>query len=765
MSAVSGAAAATGSASENHEQRRRRTRFRNRNADRAPANPQQQETAQAQETQAPAASRGARGSRGRGRGRGRGQASVPPSAPAASAGSEEVAGSSEPQSHSRRGRGGLQHRPRVPPRGAAQLGAGRGSATDAHTAATSLQADAPEFTPGGSVPPQRTRPPRQKKPQLPKSNAPDIPTRTHEDIDNGHYECAICTEEVRRTTKGIWSCRTCWMVFHLSCIKKWSKNEGSVAARQQAPDGELPPPRQWRCPGCNYPKDELPRAPSCWCEKEMDIKSLPGLPPFSCGQTCGRPRTLPKKCPHPCPVTCHAGPCPPCTLMGPTQHCFCGKKSITRRCLETDYENGWSCDSPCGQMMPCGEHFCSRPCHEGPCGVCEVRVPARCYCGQEEKDILCCERGPERDSSRLHVAEDGSSTTESWVGIFECPNKCERPFDCGKHFCKKDCHRQDAKPAHCPRSPDVVSHCPCGKTPLREIPGSARSTCEDPIPDCSKPCGTKLRCGHACQRRCHQGKCPPCLQIVDISCRCGRTTSTSVCHQGIDEPPHCMRICRTSLNCGRHECGERCCSGERKAGERQSSRRKHRPIDSVRRPRDDGIEAEHICTRPCGRQLRCGNPDHRCQELCHKGACGTCREVSIHHIQAIYQAFHTDPPRLFSKRSAVIAAAPYFTHLYRAAPSRHPAVTTANERRIADILKSNTTVMGTTSHAPYALFSPRKRVCAVRIDSRTNPAISTRYDARKSAAGNWHAVLTVVESSAIVPANARSHACSPAARS
>lgn len=83
----------------------------------------------------------------------------------------------------------------------------------------------------------------------------------------------------------MWSCRTCWTVFHLGCIKKWSTNEGSAAARQQAPDGELPPPRQWRCPGCNLPKDELPKSFSCWCEKEDEPRSLPGLPPFSCGQT------------------------------------------------------------------------------------------------------------------------------------------------------------------------------------------------------------------------------------------------------------------------------------------------------------------------------------------------------------------------------------------------------------------------------------------------------------------------------------------------
>ncbi|MCJ1305059.1 Transcriptional repressor NF-X1, partial [Hypocenomyce scalaris] len=77
---------------------------------------------------------------------------------------------------------------------------------------SSLQADAPEFRPGQQHP-QRTVPARRGKVALPKlgaaggrtprlrrgsslkSAAPDIATRTHEDIANGVYECPICTSE------------------------------------------------------------------------------------------------------------------------------------------------------------------------------------------------------------------------------------------------------------------------------------------------------------------------------------------------------------------------------------------------------------------------------------------------------------------------------------------------------------------------------------------------------------------------------------------
>ncbi|KAI9808310.1 MAG: hypothetical protein M1825_004767 [Sarcosagium campestre] len=81
------------------------------------------------------------------------------------------------------------------------------------------------------------------------------------------------------------------------------------------------------------------------------------------------------------------------------------------------------------------------------------------------------------------------------------------------------------------------------------------------------------------------------------------------------------------MNCGRHECGDRCCTGERRAAERQLSKRKVRPL---RTRLDEDFEAEHICTRSCGRILKCGN--HACLELCHKGPCGSCREAIFDEI-------------------------------------------------------------------------------------------------------------------------------------
>ena len=522
-------------------------------------------------------------------------------------------------------------------RGRGYRGRGRGRGGDRGAPRqTQLRANAAEFVPG--QPQQRTQPTREKQ----KSTAPDIATRTHEDIDSSLYECPICTNEVQRSSK-VWSCKTCWTVFHLGCIKKWSENEGSTLAQRAAENGELPPARQWRCPGCNLPKDVLPSAYTCWCEKEVDPRSTAGLPPHSCGQSCGKQRPLPKNCPHPCETLCHAGPCSPCSHIGPTQICFCGKNASTRRCVDTNYDTGWSCGEICGDLLPCGEHACSRPCHEGLCGACEVPINAKCYCGKVTKDIICSDKTDEKRSWRSSSTTAGDTSPDEWIGVFSCKGTCDRLFDCGKHACKQSCHAQSIESTHCPQSPDLIRFCTCGKTPLTDLSLSPRESCKDPIPNCSKECSKHLPCGHTCEKICHSEQCPPCFKKVEISCQCGRTSVKAVCLQGIGEPPQCMRMCRASLNCGRHTCEERCCPGERKAIERQATKRKLRPLGATITALDQNIEAEHVCTRVCGRNLRCGN--HTCEELCHRGPCGSCREAIFDEISCHCGKTVLQPPQ------------------------------------------------------------------------------------------------------------------------
>lgn len=382
----------------------------------------------------------------------------------------------------------------------------------------------------------------------------------------------------------------------------------------------------WRCPGCNSMVQDVPSY-HCWCGKEDSPKpASKSLPPHSCGQTCSKPRPT---CPHPCPLQCHAGPCPPCDAMGPTQPCFCGKHEVRKPCRETDYQNGWSCQEPCGDLLPCGTHVCPRPCHAGLCGDCDLILDAKCYCGRVEKQMPCYKRGD--------IQQSYSTADKSWFeGSFSCDQVCARSFDCGIHKCYQSCHVQDELPGHCPFAPDTISHCPCGKTPLEELMRQPRQSCEDPIPHCQKHCDKQLPCGHLCKAKCHEGECPTCVEHIEIACRCGRTTTDSLCHLGDLQPPLCLRVCQANLNCGRHKCGEHCCPGEKKAAERQAAqRRKKGPVPQ--------FEPEHICIRTCGKLLKCGK--HNCQQMCHRGLCGSCPEAIFEEISCNCGKTVLQPPQ------------------------------------------------------------------------------------------------------------------------
>ncbi|KAF3912178.1 hypothetical protein ABW21_db0207490 [Orbilia brochopaga] len=315
-----------------------------------------------------------------------------------------------------------------------------------------------------------------KPPRRPETirEAEDLMTRIHNDISSGDYECMICYSGVTRRSK-VWECTRCYAVFHLGCVKRWAKQALDAPAASNN-DDIVPLQRTWRCPGCQNPSSEMPEKYTCWCEKSENPEIARFVPPHSCGQTCGKRREVPKDCPHGCELQCHAGPCPPCSAMGPQLPCFCGKEVSQKRCVDTDYEGGWSCQQICGDMMPCGEHFCSRPCHEGMCGGCEVTEILRCYCGEEERAIKCCDKLPPKTSY--------GADNNTWEGFWECNKSCERDFDCGKHKCSKGCHARDAEVPHCPFSPDVVKFCPCGKTPLDA--DAPRQACTDKIPHCDK---------------------------------------------------------------------------------------------------------------------------------------------------------------------------------------------------------------------------------------------------------------------------------------
>jgi len=399
----------------------------------------------------------------------------------------------------------------------------------------------------------------------------------------GTSECMVCLDKVRQH-QATWDCSNCYQIFHLGCIKKWAKS----ATVEQS----------WRCPGCQVVVETLPRDYRCFCRKVVNPEwnRNDGTVPHSCGEVCGKPLSS-GACPHTCLDLCHPGPCDTCSATV-NKTCPCGGTSKRVKC-EVDLV----CDQICEKMLNCGQHSCTRSCHQGDCDPCEILLTIGCYCGQSKKEVIC---GP-----------DTFPDTQ-----FTCDLTCNKTLDCGNHTCKDSCHPGPCSP--CPLTPEKVTHCPCGKISLATLieQGDAkeRLSCTDPIATCKSICDKLLSCGppsspHSCKSTCHTGTCPTCPLTTKVRCRCGGMDQVIPCSELTTraDDARCDRRCQKKRSCGRHKCGEACC-----------------------------IRVEHPCPIICNKLLSCKL--HRCQETCHTGNCKTCINVSFNELTCHCGASVIYPP-------------------------------------------------------------------------------------------------------------------------
>ncbi|XP_061614811.1 transcriptional repressor NF-X1 isoform X2 [Phyllopteryx taeniolatus] len=400
-----------------------------------------------------------------------------------------------------------------------------------------------------------------------------------EQLSEEKYECMVCCDVIRLMAP-VWSCHSCFHVFHLNCIKKWARSPASQA--DDSADG-------WRCPACQNVSLKHPASYTCFCGKVTNPEWQRSEIPHSCGDMCGKKRSG-VDCNHPCNILCHPGPCPQCPAFV-TKSCVCGRTSQPMRCSQALLLH---CDKACGASLNCGQHTCAQVCHAGACHPCQLQVLQACYCGASTREVPC---GTDEDGF------DGS-------GNFSCQKTCGKMLNCEAHQCQQPCHRGSCPP--CPRSPSTVKTCPCGQTPiakLLELGYSERKSCSDPIPSCGQTCSFPLPCGsndtiHQCDKLCHEGPCGPCSLTSTIRCRCASKTKEVPCATIQREEElvfTCEKRCNKKRSCGRHKCGELCC-----------------------------VSVDHKCQLICGYKLNCGL--HRCQEPCHRGNCEPCWQSSFDEL-------------------------------------------------------------------------------------------------------------------------------------
>eukprot|EP00079_Xenopus_tropicalis_P028320 XP_012823254.1 PREDICTED: NF-X1-type zinc finger protein NFXL1 isoform X1 [Xenopus tropicalis] len=233
-----------------------------------------------------------------------------------------------------------------------------------------------------------------------------------------------------------------------------------------------------------------------------------------CRQTC---QNILKKCGHLCPIPCHdealvkqkglpqpagpweqpsepafiqtALPCPPCQVPIPTE-CL-GKHEISP--LPCHAAGPFSCKRPCGRLLACGNHTCSRECHK----VTDVN-------GNKEKAGLEC---------------------------VVCEEECTKPRPPGcPHQCNLPCHPDD-----CPSCVQMVRtkcHCKISNLFIECTKLSMADAKEkNNLTSCKNQCPKELPCGHRCKEICHQGNCSPyCIQKVKLRCPCRRIKKEMPCN-------------------------------------------------------------------------------------------------------------------------------------------------------------------------------------------------------------------------------------------
>ncbi|GJS91943.1 NF-X1-type zinc finger protein NFXL1 [Tanacetum coccineum] len=349
---------------------------------------------------------------------------------------------------------------------------------------------------------------------------PHLVQEIQDKLLKGSIECMICYDMVRRTAS-IWSCSSCYSIFHLHCIKKWARAPTSIDLSAQKNQGF-----NWRCPGCQ--SVQLTSSKDirylCFCGNRQDPTSDLYLTPHSCGEPCGRPLDKDHRVGNHDDDDRDDGRCHHRCVIDAS--CFCKKKIEVVVCGDmavkghANVENDgiFSCNSSCGKPLGCGNHVCKETCHPGVCGDCEllpgscapcrVMVTQKCSCGSTYRTVECF------NTTTTMTDEADTSNIPCGSKDIQCNKLYGKTRQCGMHTCLRTCH-----PSPCDSSSSSSGGSTFG------VKASCGQTCGAPRRDCR----------HTCTSLCHpHNTCPDvrCEFPVTITCSCGRITATVPCDAG-----------------------------------------------------------------------------------------------------------------------------------------------------------------------------------------------------------------------------------------
>ncbi|XP_028100578.1 NF-X1-type zinc finger protein NFXL2-like [Camellia sinensis] len=158
------------------------------------------------------------------------------------------------------------------------------------------------------------------------------------------------------------------------------------------------------------------------------------------------------------------------------------------------------CDLPCQkERQPACPHPCPQPCHRGECPPCKVLIRRSCHCGSMVQVFECLYYNSMSENEQMTVRSCGRPCHgRSFIIVFgletqpACPHPCPQPCHPGE--CPP-CKVLIRRSCHC-RSMVHVFECMSEKEQMT-------------VRSCGGPCHRKLPyCTHLCPEICHPGQCP-----------------------------------------------------------------------------------------------------------------------------------------------------------------------------------------------------------------------------------------------------------------
>jgi transcriptional repressor NF-X1 len=253
------------------------------------------------------------------------------------------------------------------------------------------------------------------------------------------------------------------------------------------------------CPPCSSMGNTI----ECFCgSTTYRLRCGEEAESMSCGEICDKPLACNR---HRCQQICHTGECDSCQVQE-QQQCYCGAVTGVRACgsagerdCSSGSERSFSCNTPCGKALTCGNHFCTRPCHAGACAPChdDVQLVRTCPCGSATLQELQVTR------------------TSCLDAVPTCTNTCAKLLQCAQHTCAEKCHIGACPPC----TAQVQVMCRCGESEqslacsvVHSKPPSVATdaAATDPQPPwqpfellCDRRCTFMRACGrHRCDTNC-----------------------------------------------------------------------------------------------------------------------------------------------------------------------------------------------------------------------------------------------------------------------